>query len=94
VLINYNPCYNVQDNNRFICQWQNVISKNWTAQEGNQLAIGKTSTLSLALARRVPKKKAQKHKRASKSRGQNAAGKAMAAVEPVKSRVDSFGQLV
>ena len=28
-------------------------TKNWTAQEGNQLAIGKTSTLSLALARRV-----------------------------------------
>ena len=40
------------------------------------------------------KKKAQKHKRASKSRGQNAAGNAMAAVGPVKSRVDSFGQLV
>jgi hypothetical protein len=36
----------------------------------------------------------QKHKRTSKSRGQYAAGNAMAAVEPVKSRVDSFGQLV
>ena len=43
---------------------------------------------------RLKKKKAQKHNRASKSRGQNAAGNAMAAVGPVKSRVDSFGQLV
>jgi hypothetical protein len=39
-------------------------------------------------------KKTQKHKRASKSRGQNAAGNAMAAVEPAKSRADAFGQLV
>jgi hypothetical protein len=44
------------------------------------------------MAKTAKKKKAQKHKRASKSRGQNP--NAMAAVEPVKSGVDSFGQLV
>jgi hypothetical protein len=39
------------------------------------------------------KKKAQKHMRRSKSRGQDTTGNAMAAEEPAKSRVDSFGQL-
>ena len=68
-----------------------LVAKYRTAQEGIQLVIGKTSTLSLGLARR--KKKAQKIKAQEKKQRKGHCGECEAAERPVKSNDGCFGQL-